>query len=116
LLFVAYRRWRWLHRQVEIVAEQKTIAVNSVTVSANALATNREIEHAHTGVRDTEAYVSLEPNGSWVPPGTERIGVGFTLEIANTGRTPGDRLGGFFGYLIAPTPGIPDITRTICPV
>jgi hypothetical protein len=122
---VGVLQWRVMRRQGDIAEQQNGIirsqnslldatrkaaedsvsaAQNSVSAAKDSLATNKEIERAYIIISHRDIQVVYDATGTPPPP----IGIKFTVVIKNRGRTPGDILGGFYGYHIGQTPALPD--------
>lgn len=108
-MVVGLQVWLLL-RQNEIIGEQNAILSDSATIALahkrigdNALATQKEIERAyiamsHSGVRLTDSTLTHTLPSTRRTDDDNPDAIELVVEIANHGRTPGDVLGGFYGF------------------
>ena len=86
-------------------------AAEQARISAMALATNQEIERAYVSLTHRKVHVMGAQDGYGGWDVTRPTGISVNIEVRNTGRTPGDFLGGYFGYLFGDLPSTPDLLR-----
>jgi len=96
-------------------SDNAAAAVESARTAAAALATHKEIERAYISLTHQKVFINYmgTTDGLRGPDMSRPYSIGLTVVVRNTGRTPGDLLGGFIGWRIGESPGIPDVTRVL---
>jgi hypothetical protein len=91
-------------------ADNATSAAEATLVNSAALATNREIERAYIRMAHRDVTLIGIPDGQGGEDMSKPKGLSFTMRLENTGRTPGDLLGGYFGFTFGDEgPKTPDL-------
>lgn len=98
---------------VDVAKDSAAAAKTATQIAADALATNREIERAYISFGHSNVVIDYEPDGQGGQDSSKPTSVSVRIHIRNDGRTPGDFIGGYFGFNIGPKPTIPDLTRGI---
>lgn len=96
-----------------------SMAKSGVTIDADSLSTNREIERAYISFGHSDVVVGYESDGRGGQDDSKPTSLSVKIHIRNDGRTPGDFIGGYFGFNLGPKPAVPDLSRginTLAPV
>jgi hypothetical protein len=118
LLLVGFLQWRVMRRQAKVAETQNEIMVRQESImdaqrrtTDLMLTTNKEIERAYIFMTHKDVSVRHPSDGKGDLDMSKPQSITVGVLIRNSGRTPGDFLGGYFGFRIAPTPGIPGVTQ-----
>jgi hypothetical protein len=91
-------------------------ARKNASAASDALATQREIERAYIAMSQSKVILVDSTNLTGEPDGTrgddgDPDGIELVIEITNHGRTPGDVLGGFYGFVYDTVSSGPNLAR-----
>jgi hypothetical protein len=93
-------------RSAEIADRSADAASDSARAAASTLATNREIERAYIAISHKDVDFIRAP-----PPDEAVIGLSVIVNVRNYGKTPGDILGGYVGWILEPENVGPNLAR-----
>jgi hypothetical protein len=116
--FIGVRTLKAIRLDVRQTAKAATAAQKSAEATADALSTQREIERAYIAMSHKDIlfleFSQITPKRPTVDHENPDC-IDFVIEIRNFGRTPGDILGGYSGYIFQPGHDGPDL-RNVGPM
>jgi hypothetical protein len=105
----AARTVRAINREITETKKAADAARESADAAKDTLATNQEIERAYISITHQNVHIVGSDDGMGGSDRTKPVAISFTVRARNTGRTPGDLLGGYFGFAFGDVPKTPDL-------
>ncbi len=102
--------------QTTEIARSAKATEESATTTADTLAANKAIERAYISITHKDVKIRYARTIAGSPDPSLPVSITFTVHVRNSGRTPGNLLGGYFGYRISPEPGPPQVSQTVSPL